>query len=351
MSKIICDVCGTQYPESAEQCPICGYVRAAAGKTAADSIIMDEAQVPSRPHERGGHFSKSNVRKRNKNNARYDMNTDRGRGRADEGIEEDYIPVDNRKQSNTVLNILLVIVIIALLLVTGYIFVQYFLPNIIDQAETTVPAETVVETTEAPTEEPTEEPTVPCTGLELVNGDNQIVLTEIGQAWLLNLQATPADTTDVIVYTSSDENVALVDGQGCVTAVGEGNAVITAACGEHQVTFDVACFFVDASDPVGGEGDDPAEETEAPTEEPTEPLKDVTLAVTRTDLTFKMIGQQYTMRMDCDLTNKEVTWSSENEGIVTIDEDGIITCVGWGTTNVIAKYGDQEVEIICRCIR
>ena len=27
MSKIICDVCGTSYPESANQCPICGCVR------------------------------------------------------------------------------------------------------------------------------------------------------------------------------------------------------------------------------------------------------------------------------------------------------------------------------------
>ena len=29
MSKIICDVCGTTYPDSATQCPICGCVRSA----------------------------------------------------------------------------------------------------------------------------------------------------------------------------------------------------------------------------------------------------------------------------------------------------------------------------------
>ena len=27
MSKIICDICGTSYPETAKQCPICGCVR------------------------------------------------------------------------------------------------------------------------------------------------------------------------------------------------------------------------------------------------------------------------------------------------------------------------------------
>ena len=26
MSKIICDICGTSYPETSEQCPICGTV-------------------------------------------------------------------------------------------------------------------------------------------------------------------------------------------------------------------------------------------------------------------------------------------------------------------------------------
>ena len=25
MNKVICDICGTSYPENAEQCPICGY--------------------------------------------------------------------------------------------------------------------------------------------------------------------------------------------------------------------------------------------------------------------------------------------------------------------------------------
>ena len=27
MNKVICDICGTSYPETSEQCPICGYTR------------------------------------------------------------------------------------------------------------------------------------------------------------------------------------------------------------------------------------------------------------------------------------------------------------------------------------
>ena len=27
MSKVICDICGTSYQETADSCPICGYTR------------------------------------------------------------------------------------------------------------------------------------------------------------------------------------------------------------------------------------------------------------------------------------------------------------------------------------
>ena len=42
MSKIICDVCGTRYPDTAEQCPICGHIRNGAGKVAEDVQVMEE---------------------------------------------------------------------------------------------------------------------------------------------------------------------------------------------------------------------------------------------------------------------------------------------------------------------
>ena len=32
-----------------------------------------------------------------------------------------------------------------------------------------------------------------------------------------------------------------------------------------------------------------------------------------------------------------------------VDEEGVATAVGNGTTNVVVKYGDQELKIIVRC--
>lgn len=338
MSKIICDVCGTRYPESAEQCPICGCVRATGVKTAVDEVVMEEAQIPARPSVRGGRFSKANVRKRNKNMDRYAV--DGGRAKAKPQPEDQ--DETERGGSGTLLNVMLVIVIVALLVVTGYVFTQYFLPDILEKATPTAAPETTI-VTEAPTSEPTEEPTIPCEELELVNGSTEIVLTERAQSWLLNVATRPEDTTDELVYATSDEAVVTVDEQGCVTAVGEGEAVVTVSCGAKTLEFNIACIFVKETEPE--------EVTEAPMEEPTEPLKNVTLEVNKTDMTFKQIGQQVTMKVKNGLTNQEVTWTSENESIVTVDEDGVVTCTGWGTTNLIAKYGTQEVTIICRCIK
>ena len=73
MSKIICDVCGTRYPDTAEQCPICGRIRDTAGRTAEDVLIMDDAREESYQKVRGGRFSKSNVKKRTEGGVSYEQ--------------------------------------------------------------------------------------------------------------------------------------------------------------------------------------------------------------------------------------------------------------------------------------
>ena len=65
MSKIICDVCGTSYQDSAQQCPICGCVRPSAAE--ADVLTNDHQFQKSEKYTyvKGGRFSKANVQKRN----------------------------------------------------------------------------------------------------------------------------------------------------------------------------------------------------------------------------------------------------------------------------------------------
>lgn len=356
MSKIICDVCGTKYPESAEQCPICGHIRETGGVAASESYTDEEFETPERPRVRGGRFSKSNVRKRNREMPHYEMEaSSAAAGDDDEEFGEE---LGTRKKSNTVINILLVIVILALLAVTGYILMEFILPNVMPGAEETVPSTAApTEQTQASTE--TEEPRIPCTGLTL---DEAVVLLEReGQEWLVNVAVAPEDTTDELVFTSADESVVMVDADGKVTAVGEGDTTITITCGDQQAHCTIAVVFDEGSteEPKETEGEDPGEttggtgETEAPstdaTEEPTEPLKNVTLSLKQSDVTFRTVGQQATFKLTCGLKATEVQWSSEDENICTVDENGVVTRTGKGTTNVVVRYGEQEVKVIVRC--
>lgn len=72
-----------------------------------------------------------------------------------------------------------------------------------------------------------------CTSIVLDN--DTMAITSLGNTGTLTATVTPADTTDSIVWTSSNENVATVL-NGVVTAVGCGSATITATCGEFSGT-------------------------------------------------------------------------------------------------------------------
>lgn len=66
MSKIICDVCGTSYPETAIQCPICGCVRPGEVRIFDENgIAQEEKAAFVHTPVKGGRFSKANVKRRN----------------------------------------------------------------------------------------------------------------------------------------------------------------------------------------------------------------------------------------------------------------------------------------------
>ena len=49
MSKIICDICGTTYPESADICPICGCSRDAAEELLGEETVSEEIVEEGKP--------------------------------------------------------------------------------------------------------------------------------------------------------------------------------------------------------------------------------------------------------------------------------------------------------------
>lgn len=83
----------------------------------------------------------------------------------------------------------------------------------------------------------------PCTALELSESSKSV--TSLGDI-ALTATKTPADTTDALLWTSSDESVATVE-NGTVSVVGLGTATITVTCGEQTATCEVTCSEVTLS--------------------------------------------------------------------------------------------------------
>lgn len=75
------------------------------------------------------------------------------------------------------------------------------------------------------------EESVPCTGISL---DKSVeTITGIGNTTTIIATALPSDTTDVIMWNTSDPTVITVS-NGVVMAVGLGTATITAQCGNYS---------------------------------------------------------------------------------------------------------------------
>ena len=84
---------------------------------------------------------------------------------------------------------------------------------------------------------------IPCTGITLNN--NTLSITHIGDTSTLVATVSPADTTDVVIWGSSNTDVVTVAG-GVVTAIGCGSATITATCGNFSASCAVTVTHVAA---------------------------------------------------------------------------------------------------------
>lgn len=82
---------------------------------------------------------------------------------------------------------------------------------------------------------------VPCTGISL--SASTATMTKIGSNATLTAVATPEDTTDSIIWTSSDPQIVYVAG-GVLIQRGVGEVTITASCGGYSASCVVVCTMI-----------------------------------------------------------------------------------------------------------
>lgn len=367
MSKVICDICGTTYQDTADQCPICGCSRELSGMIMEDAIRSGKPEKTSASaSSKGGRFAAKKAPKRTPLRIEYeddDEEQDEDEidkpGYEDEeeyqddfvGDDDDYDDDDYDDEEEDTdsgdsgvakgfLIVFLILVIAAMLLVSGFLFFRYFLPNRLPDPEQTV---STTEPSSAPTESTTV-PTVPCQSLALTGGAPNLSFE--GQNWLLNVVVVPEDTTDTLSYASADESVVTVTEQGRVTAVGEGETVIYITCGGVTMECGVTVSYVeDAETNTDETVEDPSASEET---EPEETLLDLELWCNYKDMTLSYRGETVILKVNAELTLEDLEWTSENPDVATV-ENGVIKGVGHGNTNIIGRYGEQEVVIIVRC--
>lgn len=332
MSKIICDICGTAYPDTANECPICGCSKDDSAALLADDLLEEEMTAAAVPA--ADPFASAGQKKTlvpDDEDDEYDDYDDDDEYDDDDDDDEDD---DDDQKSNAPLVILLVLVILALLAVSAFILVKYFLPTVMGPEETAPPA---VETTAAV--EDTTELKIPCENLALTSG-GEIVLESEGANWLINVLALPDNTTDELVYSSSDEAVATVNEQGKVTAVGEGTAVITITCGEQELKCSVVVSFAPETTAAPEETTEPEEvpdesvpeesDPEETVPEETEAPAEVTGTITASTLNIRETpeangrilgiyskGQKVTILEQKTVGNS--TWGRTNKGWINMD--------------------------------
>lgn len=354
MKNVFCDFCGSAYPETESNCPVCGTSRefSVDGDFLASELFDENGEYRAdvtAPRKAKEIFDYDEV------NPEPDMEPEEP-----EYDEEEY--TERRSGSNVVLVVILLILIVLLLATAGFLYLRFVLPNIQPDPVETEPVVTTVAT--IPTEEETEsteETGIPCTDIVMEGG--KIELGQNGK-WLLNVKVYPSDTTDTIVYSSGDEAVATVSSSGTVTAVGEGETTITIACGEKQikcsVLVDYSIVEEDAHegtlptlevDPEETTGETEPEQVPEETTDETVPAEEApaqTLKLKTADITIFSAYTSVRLELEGDVNPEDVNWYTV-DSTVAICHDGVVTSTGSGITRIIGEYKGQQVECIIRC--
>ncbi len=158
------------------------------------------------------------------------------------------------------------------------------------------------------------------TGISL--NASSIMLNNHG-ASQLTATITPANATNkTVTWSSSDTAIATVSSSGLVTATGSGTATITATTVDGGLT---ASCTVTVRVPATG----------------------VTLDRTTMTLAKNTISPLTATVLPTNASNKNVTWSSSNTSVATVNSGGVVTGVSKGTATITVRTEDGNFTATC----
>lgn len=265
MSKVVCDICGTAYAETADQCPICGAAKTENTRPVAEA----EGEAAGYAYVKGGRFSQSNVRRQNSGKQELPRQVEerkapRQEKRAEEipaaAAQEEMFEekpqrkprpapapkqhnpqrrkpakeeVENEQPSNLALIVIVVVLLLAIVGVGVYIALHVINANN-EKKEN--------DSTTGPSSSSSQFVDIPCTGVS-IPGATTYSITDLSQQIMIEVQCQPANTTDLLSwdYDASVVNVTKNGNQWIITPVGNGETDVTVSCGEQIASIHVVC--------------------------------------------------------------------------------------------------------------
>ena len=259
MITLICDICGTSYPDTEAKCPTCGYSRAFE-----EESLQRSRDPREREKVRGGFFSHKNVKKRLEERSggrqpvmaytpmtlplmdldlpepemeeltvqpvfqEVEQHSDDEiqvpdfHGAAARSVEDAFeMPIEPRRRRLNVLNVVLLTASLVFLLSCGYVAVRYGIPYLRSLPQFSQSVET-----EAPQ--------------GLVINETSLTFSQPTHVFRLKVEKVRAED---VVWISDDPAVATVSEAGLVTAVGPGTTTIRASYDGLEGTVSVTCQF------------------------------------------------------------------------------------------------------------
>jgi len=155
--------------------------------------------------------------------------------------------------------------------------------------------------------------------------DRTDVQLEVGKSTVLSCTVMPSNAANkAVTWSSSNPSVAVVDGNGKVTAVSVGSAVITVKTVDGEKT--ASCNVTVPAVVVGVTG--------------------LTLSDNVKTLNVGETATIVATVTPSNATNKNVVWESENRSVATVS-NGVITAVSEGRATIVATAESGGYKAIC----
>ena len=125
-------------------------------------------------------------------------------------------------------------------------------------------------------------------------------------------------------WVSSDETVAIVDQNGLVTAIGFGEAIISAMTTDGSNLFSTCRVNV-------------------------KPIVAESLTLDKSDLTMRAneTAELIASVLPVSAINKNVIWASSDETVATVDQNGLVTAIGIGVSTITATVEGTDIYDTC----